>query len=244
LQGDERLQKSTVHLVVGKSAPCPSGGALRGRLVPVVSGDVDSTLRLFVEALVTILVILDPVANAPVFLALTADHDAAQRRRAARQATAVAASVILVFALFGQGILALLGISLPALEVAGGLLLVLVALELLRPPAAESTADVRRGQNVALVPLGTPLLAGPGAIAATMVYMSAADNAAQVAAVIGALLLALAVVYLALRSAGRLAGVLKQNGIELLSRVVGVLLAAIAVQLVASGIQEWVRHGV
>ena len=210
----------------------------------MVSGEVDSTLRLFVEALVTILVILDPVANAPVFLALTADRDAAQRRRAALQATGVAASVILIFALFGQGILALLGISLPALEVAGGLLLVLVALELLRPPAEGSTAAIRHGQNVALVPLGTPLLAGPGAIAATMVYMSAADGALQVVAVVGALLVALAVVYLALRSAGRLAGVLKQNGIDLLSRVVGVLLAAIAVQLVASGIQEWVRHGV
>jgi multiple antibiotic resistance protein len=209
----------------------------------VVSGQVDSAPRLFLEALVTILVIMDPVANAPVFLALTADLDPGRRRRAALQATVVAASVILVFALFGQGILALLGISLPALQVAGGLLLVLVALELLRPPV-ESAPVARPGQNVALVPLGTPLLAGPGAIAATMVYMSAADTAVEVVAVVAALLVALAVVYVALRSAARLAGVLKQNGIDLLSRVVGVLLAAIAVQLVASGIQEWVRHGV
>ena len=212
----------------------------------MVSGQVDSAPRLFLEALVTILVIMDPVANAPVFLALTADRAAADRRRAALQATVVAASVILVFALFGQGILALLGISLPALQVAGGLLLVLVALELLRPPPAGTAGApaARPGQNVALVPLGTPLLAGPGAIAATMVYMSAADTALQVVAVVAALLVALAVVYVALRWAARLAGVLKQNGIELLSRVVGVLLAAIAVQLVASGIQEWVRHGV
>jgi multiple antibiotic resistance protein len=209
----------------------------------VVSGQVDSAPRLFLEALVTILVIMDPVANAPVFLALTADLDSGRRRRAALQATVVAASVILVFALFGQGILALLGISLPALQVAGGLLLVLVALELLRPPV-ELAPVARPGQNVALVPLGTPLLAGPGAIAATMVYMSAADTAVEVVAVVAALLVALTVVYVALRSAARLAGVLKQNGIDLLSRVVGVLLAAIAVQLVASGIQEWVRHGV
>jgi multiple antibiotic resistance protein len=209
----------------------------------VVSGQVDSAPRLFLEALVTILVIMDPAANAPVFLALTADLDPGRRRRAALQATVVAASVILVFALFGQGILALLGISLPALQVAGGLLLVLVALELLRPPVGPAPM-ARPGQNVALVPLGTPLLAGPGAIAATMVYMSAADTAVEVVAVVAALLVALAVVYVALRSAARLAGVLKQNGIDLLSRVVGVLLAAIAVQLVASGIQEWVRHGV
>lgn len=212
----------------------------------MVSGQVDSAPRLFLEALVTILVIMDPVANAPVFLVLTADMDGGRRRRAAVEATVVAAVVILAFALFGQGILALLGISLPALQVAGGLLLVLVALELLRPPAdGSATARAARpGQNVALVPLGTPLLAGPGAIAATMVYMSTADTALQVAAVIAALLVALVVVYVTLRSAGRLAAMLKQNGIDLLSRVVGVLLAAIAVQLVAAGIQQWVRHGV
>lgn len=210
----------------------------------MVSGHVDSTVRLFFEVLVTVLVIMDPVANAPVFLALTVDHDPVRRRRAALQATVVAASVILVFALFGQAILALLGISLPALQVAGGLLLVLVALELLRPPPGGPAAAGRPGQNPALVPLGTPLLAGPGAIAATMVFMRAAGSAGQVAAVVGALLVALAAVYLVLRFAGGLATLLKQNGIDLLSRVVGVLLAAIAVQLVAAGIQEWVRHGV
>jgi multiple antibiotic resistance protein len=221
-------------------ASAPRGGQTHA----VVSGQVDSTARLFLEAFVTILVIMDPVANAPVFLALTADFDAVARRRAALQATVVAASVILVFALFGQGILALLGISLPALEVAGGLLLVLVALELLRPPPAGTAAATRPGQNPALVPLGTPLLAGPGAIAATMVFMSAADGAAQVIAVVGALVVALAAVYVALRFAGSLATALKPNGIDLLSRLVGVLLAAIAVQLVATGVQEWVRHGV
>ena len=209
-----------------------------------MSVHLDSGPRLFLEALVTILVIMDPVANAPVFLALTADRDATGRRRAALQATVVAGSVILAFALFGQAILALLGISLPALEVAGGLLLVLVALQLLQPNDSGPVAATRPGQNVALVPLGTPLLAGPGAIAATMVYMRSARGGAQVAAVVGALLAALAVVYVVLRGAGRLAAVLKPNGIDLLSRVVGVLLAAIAVQLVATGIQEWIRHGV
>jgi multiple antibiotic resistance protein len=212
--------------------------------VDLVAGHADSTWRLFVEALVTILVIMDPIANAPVFLALTSDFDAARRRRAALQATAVAAGVIVVFALFGQAILALLGISLPALQVAGGLLLVLVALELLRPPPGGAVDAGRPGQNPALVPLGTPLLAGPGAIAATMVFIRAADSAAQVVAVVVALLVALAAVYAVLRFAGGLATILKQNGIDLLSRVVGVLLAAIAVQLVAAGIQEWVRHGV
>jgi multiple antibiotic resistance protein len=197
---------------------------------------------LFAEAFVTMLVILDPVGNVPVFLALTKDHDARRRRRASLEATAVAASVILVFAAFGQQILQLLGISLQALQVAGGLVLVLVALELLQPtPSRGHSVDVR---NPALVPLGTPLLAGPGAIAATMVYIRRADDFVQAMVVVVAIMAALAVVYFALRSAVGLARVLGSAGIELLTRIVGVLLAAIAVQLVASGIDSWVRQGV
>jgi multiple antibiotic resistance protein len=197
---------------------------------------------LFAEAFVTMLVILDPVGNVPVFLALTKDDDAGRRRRASLEATAVAASVILVFAAFGQQILQLLGISLQAMQVAGGLVLVLVALELLQPAATrEHSADVR---NPALVPLGTPLLAGPGAIAATMVYIRRADDFGEAMLVVVAIMAALAVVYVALRSAVGLARLLGSAGIELLTRVVGVLLAAIAVQLVAAGIDSWVRHGV
>ncbi|HWC10670.1 MAG TPA: MarC family protein [Acidimicrobiales bacterium] len=197
---------------------------------------------LFAEAFVTMLVILDPVGNVPVFLALTKDDDAGRRRRASLEATAVAASVILVFAAFGQQILQLLGISLQALQVAGGLVLVLVALELLGSTQRTGhSADVR---NPALVPLGTPLLAGPGAIAATMVYIRRADDFGEAMLVVSAIMAALAVVYVALRSAAGLARILGRAGIELLTRVVGVLLAAIAVQLVAAGIDAWVRHGV
>ena len=197
---------------------------------------------LFAEAFVTMLVILDPVGNVPVFLALTKDDDAGRRRRASLEATAVAASVILVFAAFGQQILQLLGISLQALQVAGGLVLVLVALELLGSTQKTGhSADVR---NPALVPLGTPLLAGPGAIAATMVYIRRADDFGEAMLVVVAIMAALAVVYVALRSAVGLARLLGSAGIELLTRVVGVLLAAIAVQLVAEGVDTWVRQGV
>ena len=197
---------------------------------------------LFAEAFVTMLVILDPVGNVPVFLALTNDHDIGRRRRASLEATAVAASVILAFAAFGQQILRLLGISLQALQVAGGLVLLLVALELLGSTQKTGhSADVR---NPALVPLGTPLLAGPGAIAATMVYIRRADDFGEAMLVVAAIMAALAVVYLALRGAVGLARLLGSAGIELLTRVVGVLLAAIAVQLVAAGIDSWVRHGV
>jgi multiple antibiotic resistance protein len=157
---------------------------------------------------------------------------------------AVAAGVILVFAIFGQQILALLGISIEALQVAGGLLLALIALELVRPGEGEVEAGVGRGHNVAFVPLGTPLLAGPGAIAATMVYMRRATTFGAALSVVLAVLAALGVVYLTMRYSDLLRRVLRDNGINLVSRVMGLMLAAIAVQLVAGAVQEWIARGV
>jgi multiple antibiotic resistance protein len=116
------------------------------------------------KSFVTLLVITDPVGTVPTFLAITADWSARQRNQAAWQAVAVATLVIATFALFGQQILIYLGISVPSLQIAGGLLLLVVALDLLRGELASLTGEAR--SNVAFVPLGTPLLAGPGAIAA------------------------------------------------------------------------------
>lgn len=205
---------------------------------PAHSALIDA--RLLAQTFVTIFIIMDPVGNVPVFLALTRDQPE-QRRWAALHATLVAAGVIVAFAAFGQEILHLLGISIQALQVSGGLILVLVSLQLLDLVTGQPTT---RSENVALVPLGTPLLAGPGAIAATMVYMRSADNAREVATVVLALLAALVVVYLALRYATLLARVLGDNGIDLMSRVVGILLAAIAIQFAAEGVDYWTRHGV
>jgi len=199
---------------------------------------------LFAPAFVTVLVIMDPLGNIPVFLSLTRDHSPAQRRRAALQGSAVAALVIGVFALFGDRILQLLGIGLPSLQAAGGLLLLVVALELLRPDEDAPADDAVVNHNIAMVPLGTPLLAGPGAIAATMLYTRQADGPGDLLVVVGALVAVLLVVYTCLRYANVVAKVLKENGIHLLSRVMGLLVAAIAVQLVAEAVQDWIRHGV
>jgi multiple antibiotic resistance protein len=197
----------------------------------------------FAQVFVTLFVVMDPVGNVPVFLVLTRRYDDHARQRAALQATAAAAGIILGFAAFGGQLLSLLDISVEALQVSGGLLLVLVALELLLGFRRRDDID-DEDMNVALVPLGTPLLAGPGAIAATMVYIRDANSAGAIATVVGALLAVLAVVYIVLRLAARIARLLRTNGILLLSRVVGLLLAAIAVQLIAEGIQQWVREGV
>ena len=201
---------------------------------------LDTTL--LAQAFVTVLVIMDPLGNIPVFLALTRDATLQRQRTAALQSVFVAAGVILVFALFGQQILHLLGISIQALQVAGGLLLIGVALELLRDHDVD--ASVESATNIAFVPLGTPLLAGPGAIAATMLYMRRADDVGGTLSVVLALLSALAVVYVVMRYSGAIGRLLKANGIDLMSRVMGLLLAAIAVQLVAAGVAHWAEHGV
>lgn len=202
-------------------------------------------LTLFATAFVTVLVIMDPIGNIPIFLALTKGQTVRQRRRAAALSSTVAGAVILAFAVCGQQVLQLLGISLESLQVAGGLLLLVIALELLHPSAGDGTSALAAGDtNIALVPLGTPLLAGPGAIAATMLYTRQADDLGGSLSVVLALVAVLAVVYLSMRYASLFAGVLRDNGIELLSRVMGLLVAAIAVQLVARAVEAWITHGV
>jgi multiple antibiotic resistance protein len=157
----------------------------------------------------------------------------------------VAGAVILAFAVGGQQVLHLLGISLEALQVAGGLLLLVIALELLHPSGGDGTSSLTSGDtNIALVPLGTPLLAGPGAIAATMLYTRQADDVGGSISVVLALVAVLGVIYLSMRYASVFARVLRDNGIELLSRVMGLLVAAIAVQLVARAVEAWVTNGV
>jgi multiple antibiotic resistance protein len=194
------------------------------------------------DVFVTVLVIMDPLGSVPIFLSLTREQSHPQRRRSALQAAGVAAAVILLFALFGEQLLDALGISLEALQAAGGLLLLVVALELFHG----SDEDTMRatGANVALVPLGTPLLAGPGAIATAMLYIRRSDDWADRGTVVLGLVGVLVVVYVVLRFATVIARVLKPNAIHLVSRILGLLVAAIGVQLVAEAIEHWVRHGV
>src|SRR3954452_3137515 len=136
---------------------------------------------LLTEVFVTLFVIMDPVGTIPIFLSLTGGRTPHKARQLAWQAVSVSFGVISVFAFFGQQILGYLHISLPALQCAGGLLLLLVALELLTGNEAEPKAG--GDTNVALVPLRTPLLAGPGAIVATMVFSRRVDGFADFAAV-------------------------------------------------------------
>ena len=187
---------------------------------------------------VTLLVIMDPPGALPIFLALTGSLTQKQKVAAARRASLVALGVIVLFAVFGQQILTYLHISLPALQGAGGLLLLLVALQLLTGSEQEQHADA--GVNVALVPLGTPLLAGPGAIVATMLAVKSSDDAADYVAVAAGLVATMFVVWLFFRFASQVHRVLKDSGTVLVTRIAGLLLSAIAVQMVADSIRAFV----
>jgi multiple antibiotic resistance protein len=193
-------------------------------------------VKFFAEVFVTLLVIIDPPGTVPVFLGLTRGRSARARNRLAWQAAVVAFGVIVAFALFGRTILSYLGVGLPALEGAGGLLLLLVSLELLTGKADEPTSEQRARANVAFVPLGTPLLAGPGAIVATMLYVQRIHNPANVLALALAILAVMIVVWLAMRFSTVIHRILTDNGVELLTRIAGLLLSAIAVQLVATAV--------
>lgn len=189
-------------------------------------------LKLFISVFVTLVVIMDPVGTIPMFLGLTSGRSSRARRRLAWQAVLVAIGVIAAFALFGQQILRYLGITVPALQGAGGLLLVLVALELLT--GKQEDPEDAPTANVALVPLGTPLLAGPGAIVATIVFVRGAHGFADAWAIVAGIAAVHLVLYLALRFANVILRVIREGGVLLVTRISGLLLSAIAVQLIAT----------
>jgi multiple antibiotic resistance protein len=195
--------------------------------------------KLFTEVFVTLLVIMDPVGTVPLFLALTSGRSRKARNKQAWQAIVVAISVIAAFALLGQQILRYLGITVAALQGAGGLLLILVALELLTGKQTRDTEvpDV----NVAFVPLGTPLLAGPGAIVATIVFVRGAHGAGDGLAIVAGIVAVHLVLYLALRFSNVILRVIRDAGVSLITRISGLLLSAIAVQLIADSAVAFAR---
>jgi multiple antibiotic resistance protein len=199
----------------------------------------DATL--FGEVLVTLAVIMDPLGNIPLFLGLTGGRSNKARRRLSWQAVLVSLFVISLFAVLGQQILAYLGIGIPALQGAGGLLLTIVALELLTD-RADDPSEVR-DVNVALVPLGTPLLAGPGAIVATIVFVQQADGLAEFTAIGVGIVAVHLLVYLSLRFSVGITRIIRESGIVLLTRISGLLLSAIAVQLLADSVRGFIEQG-
>jgi multiple antibiotic resistance protein len=197
-----------------------------------------SAVTFAIQSFVTLFVIMDPPGAAPIFLGLVADKTQRLRRILAMQAAAVSFLVISIFALFGRAILEYLNISLEALQAAGALLLLLVALELL----TGNTKSLSEGNNtnVALVPLGTPLLAGPGAIVATMIFVQQVDSREMGIALIVAVIAVHVAIALVLMASTTILKVIKETGVTLIARIAGLLLAAIAVQMLVDAIRIFV----
>ena len=201
---------------------------------------VDITVLLTTFA--TLIVILDPMGLMPVFLGLTSKLSRTAQRKAAFQASLVSFGVILTFAFLGQQILRALHISMESLKLSGGVLLFLVAMELLTSSDMEQPDTGDDAVNVALVPLGIPLLAGPGAIVAVMVSMAQAHTVGSIVGVVGAVVATHVVIWLSMRFALELSRFLGAGGIMLLTKISGVLLAAIATELVMGGVFDFIKN--
>ena len=195
-----------------------------------------SALTFGIQAFVTLFVILDPPGAVPVFLALISDASPKKRIQLAWQGAAVSLAVIVSFALYGKLILDYLLISMNALQGAGGLLMLLISLELLTGKDS-STDSNKKDVNVALVPLGTPLLAGPGAIVTTIIYVQYAHTTNMKLALAAAIIAVHCVIGLTLMFSTKILGIIKDSGVTLLARIAGLLLAAIAVEMVVQSIK-------
>jgi len=194
-----------------------------------------SAITFAIQSFVTLFVIMDPPGATPVFLALVADKSPKERIRLAWQAAAISLVVITSFALFGQVVLEYMKVSMEALQAAGGLLLLYVSLQLLTGRINE--IDMSTNKNVALVPLGTPLLAGPGAIVATMIFVKQVDSPEYAIGLIAAVVAVHITIAIALMASTKILAVIKDSGVTLVARIAGLLLAAIAVQMLADAIK-------
>ncbi len=197
----------------------------------------------FLTAFVSLFVIIDPLANAFFFLSLTAGISSRERRDLARRSCFYAFLVLTGFLLLGQMLLMLFGITLAAFQITGGLLLFRIAFDMLEARGHFQRLDTSSSlvasdyRNMALVPMAVPLMSGPGAISAVLVLTSRAATHLDVFLVLAALTLVLLLTYTSQRFAGPLADFLKESGLRLTTRLMGLLLAALAVQFVLEGVR-------
>ena len=196
------------------------------------------------NALVTLLVVVDPLGLAPIFAALTQGYSEKRRREAAIRGTILGAAILFVFALVGDGLLGALSIGLPAFRTAGGILLFLLALDMIfgspggfRSRTVREQEEEEYSRDISVFPLAIPLVAGPGAITTVLLYTGGA-GVARIAVLMAVLVVVLLLTLASLILASRIMGLLGETGADVLSRVLGVLLAALAVQFVIDGIQS------
>ncbi len=201
-------------------------------------------VRFSLLALSSIFFLVDPFAALPTFLAVTSGQDAAKRVHTARKACLTALVILSSFAAAGQIIFRIFGITLPAFEIAGGIILLLIGLDMLeakRSPTQESVGDTEEAthkDDAGIVPMGIPMLAGPGAITSVMVLVGQAQGFEQRLAIYGAIAVTAGISFLVLASAARVAKAMGDTGIRILVRIMGLLLVALAVQDFVNGLVD------
>ena len=201
-------------------------------------------IALYISSLITFFVVIDPPGCAPIYAGLTSGASSAHRRAMAVRAVLVAAAILLVFALFGEDLLRALGISLASFRIAGGIMLFLIALEMVfekrtqrREDRAQKIIETPEVEDVSVFPMAMPMIAGPGSIASVMLLMGRNDGLERSAVVLAALATILLLTLVALLAAGPIMRVLGAKIEAVITRLLGVLLAALAVQFVMDGLQ-------
>ena len=202
-------------------------------------------VRFSLLALSSIFFLVDPFAALPTFLAVTAGADKHRRRAMARKASITAWLVLSAFALGGQLIFHLFGITLPAFEIAGGIILLLIGLDMLNARRSETQETGQEAkaatekEDAGIVPLGIPMLAGPGSITSVMVLVGQAQGKVSLlAAILASIFITAVICYLVLGNSDRVAAILGETGIRILIRVMGLLLVALAVQYFVNGMTD------
>ncbi|MBB4347653.1 MULTISPECIES: MarC family protein [Rhizobiaceae] len=203
-----------------------------------------ATADALINAMTTMLVTLDPPGLAPVFLGLTVGMTAVQRKQVALRGSIIGFGILTVFALFGAGVLGLLGISMGAFRIAGGMLLFWISFEMVfekrqerKEKTSQAAITIDHIRDLAVFPLAIPLIAGPGAISATVLLAGTFTSPFDRALLISVIALMMLILYVTLLLAERLDRILGVTGRAILTRLLGVLLAALSVQFVVDGVR-------
>lgn len=195
----------------------------------------------FITAFVTMFVVIDPIGLAPLFVALTQGMTTAARRRIALRATVIGILILLAFAAFGEALLSFIGISMPAFRVAGGILLFLTALDMLFERRTKRRKDKQEEDHddPSVFPLAIPLIAGPGAIASVILLMGQRPGVEGAALVLGATGIVMLIVMAFFLASGMIERALGKTGVTVVTRLLGMLLAALSVQFVLDGLSAF-----
>jgi multiple antibiotic resistance protein len=206
-------------------------------------------LDFLVQSFLTMFVVMDPIALVPAFLGMAGMRPRAEQLRLARKAVIVAGSVMLFFALVGQAVLRYLGINFAAFRASGGVLLFLMALDMVFARASgarettEEELEAKAREDISVFPLAIPLIAGPATLSSIMILTGKTTSFIGDLSVIAVAFFVLGICYLALRGGTRVIGLIGKTGVNVISRVLGVLLAALAVQYIADGVRILLNLG-